>query len=68
MLYDKSLSEWTSKYTKNKRELERVCLLFIPKVKSQVEHLRTEAQKYQEQVEDSSSKLRNMEDRYFRSE
>lgn len=56
LLYDKSLSEWTSKYVKNKRELDRVT--------SQCDHLRHEAQKLQEQVEDSTRTLKNMEDKY----
>ena len=55
LLYDKSLSEWTSKYVKNKRELDRVT--------TQCDHLRHEAQKLQEQVEDSTRTLKEMEDR-----
>lgn len=56
LLYDKSLSEWTSKYVKNKRELDRVT--------TQCDHLRHEAQKLQEQVEESTRTLKNMEDKY----
>jgi len=56
LLYDRSLSEWTSKYVKNKRELDRVS--------GQCDHLRHEAQKLQESVEESTRTLRNMEDRY----
>ncbi|CAD7941830.1 unnamed protein product [Amoebophrya sp. A120] len=56
VLYDKSLSEWTSKYVKNKRELDRVT--------TQCDHLRHEAMKLQEQVEESTKTLKNMEDKY----
>lgn len=56
LLYDRSLSEWTSKYQKNKRELDRVT--------TQCDQLRHEAQKLQNQVEKSTLELRQMENKY----
>lgn len=56
LLYDRSLSEWTSRYVKNKRELDRITV--------QCDQLRHEAHKLQDQVEDSTKILKGMENRY----
>ena len=56
LLYDRNLSEWTSKYQKNKRELDRVT--------TQCDQLRHEAHKLQTKVEKSTTELKQMENKY----
>lgn len=56
LLYDRSLSEWTSRYIKNKRELDRIT--------TQCDQLRHEAHKLQESVEESTKSLKIAEEKY----
>lgn len=55
-IYDRTLSEWTSKYVKNKRDLDRTS--------GQCEQLRHEALKLQNEVEASNKELDQMEDQF----
>lgn len=56
VLYDSDLTQWTSKYVKTKRELDRTS--------AQCDHLRVEAHKLHDEVEKSSKELLDLESKY----
>lgn len=55
LVFDKSLSEWTARYRKNKKCLDSVCF--------QCDHLRLEVTKAQDEVDKREEEIRHIDDK-----